>query len=148
MESKSLVVNIRSAYDNRKVWYNNNMNRPLYSFLTRWLVCSLGLWIAAGLLGSSISYNNEFSVIVLAGLVLAIVNVFIKPVLVIFSLPAILFSLGLFMIVINGLTVFIASKLYSQLLITNFWAAVFAGMVIGLVNYLVTAILEERRKPA
>jgi putative membrane protein len=124
------------------------MNRPLYSFLTRWLVCSLGLWIAAGLLSSRISYDNDIEVIILAGLVLAIVNIFLKPILVIFSLPAILFSLGLFMIIINGLTVFIASKLYERLEITNFWAAVFAGMVIGLVNYLVTAILEERRKPA
>ena len=124
------------------------MSRPLYSFLTRWLVCSLGLWIAAGLLSSRISYDNDIEVIVLAGLVLAIVNIFLKPILVIFSLPAILFSLGLFMIIINGLTVFIASKLYERLEITNFWAAVFAGMVIGLVNYLVTAILEERRKPA
>lgn len=124
------------------------MNRPLYSFLTRWLVCSLGLWIAAGLLGSSISYDSRFKVIVIAGLVLALINVFLKPILIIFSLPAILFSLGLFMIIINGLTVFIASKLYSPLHITNFWAAVFAGMVIGLVNYLVTHILEERRKEA
>lgn len=83
--------------------------------------------------------------IVLAGLILAIVNIFLKPILIIFSLPAILFTLGLFMIIINGLTVFIASKLYEPLHITNFWAAVFAGIVIGLVNYLVTAILEERR---
>lgn len=124
------------------------MNRPLYSFLTRWLVCSLGLWIAAGLLSSSITYDSKLKVIIIAGLVLAIINVFLKPLLVVLSLPAILFSLGLFMIVINGLTVFIASKLYTPLHITNFWAAVFAGMVIGLVNYLVTAILEERRKPA
>ena len=124
------------------------MNRPFYSFLTRWLVCSLGLWIAAGLLSSSITYDSKLKVIIIAGLILAIINVFLKPLLIIFSLPAILFSLGLFMIVINGLTVFIASKLYSPLHITNFWAAVFAGMVIGLVNYLVTAILEERRKPA
>lgn len=123
------------------------MYRPFYSFLTRWLVSSLGLWIAAGILSSSITYDNKLKVIVVAGLVLAIVNVFIKPILVVFSLPAILFSLGLFMIVINGLTVLIASKLYAPLQITNFWAAVFAGMVVGLVNYLVTAILEERRKP-
>lgn len=123
------------------------MYRSFYSFLTRWLVSSLGLWIAAGILSSSITYDNKLKVIVVAGLVLAIVNVFIKPILVVFSLPAILFSLGLFMIVINGLTVLIASKLYAPLQITNFWAAVFAGMVVGLVNYLVTAILEERRKP-
>jgi putative membrane protein len=122
------------------------MNRPLYRFLTRWLVCSLGLWIAAGFLGDSINYGSEISVIVVAGLILAVINIVLKPVLVIFSLPAILFTLGLFMIIINGLTVYIASKLYAPLHITNFWAAVFAGMVIGLVNYLVTAILEDREK--
>jgi putative membrane protein len=119
------------------------MNKPLYRFLTRWLVCSLGLWIAAGFLGSSITYDSKLRVIIIAGLVLAVINVIIKPVLVILSLPAILLTLGLFMIVVNGLTVFIASKLYTPLHITNFWAAVFAGMVIGLVNYLVTAILED-----
>ncbi len=117
-------------------------NRPLYSFLTRWLVCSLGLWIAASFLSSSISYDNRLRVIVIAGLVLAVINVVLKPILIIFSLPAILLTLGLFMIIINGLTVFIASKLYHSLHVTNFWAAVFAGMVIGLVNYLVTAILD------
>ncbi len=123
------------------------MNRPIYRFLTRWLVCSLGLWIAASFLSNSISYDSRLRVIIIAGLVLAIINVVIKPILVIFSLPAILLTLGLFMIVINGLTVFIASKLYHPLHITNFWAAMFAGMIIGLVNYLVTAILEDAGEP-
>ncbi|MCA9334374.1 phage holin family protein [Candidatus Saccharibacteria bacterium] len=122
------------------------MNHPLIRFLTRWLVCSLGLWIAAGLLGGSISYDGELGVVVVAGLLLAIINTIIKPILIIFSLPALLITLGLFMIVINGLTVYIASKLYEPLHITNFWAAIFAGIVIGLVNYLVTAILEDVNK--
>jgi putative membrane protein len=122
------------------------MNKPIFRFLTRWLVCSLGLWIAANFLSNSISYDNRFRVIVIAGLVLAVINVILKPILVIFSLPAIVLTLGLFMVIINGLTVFIASKLYHPLHVTNFWAAVFAGMVIGLVNYLVTAILEDTTK--
>ena len=120
-----------------------NNRPPLLRFLIRWLVCSLGLWIAAGLLSSSISYNSDIGVIIIAGLLLAIINVVLKPILVILSLPAIVFTLGLFMVIINGLTVFIVSKLYEPLHITNFWAAVFAGMVIGLVNYLVSAILKE-----
>jgi len=78
---------------------------------------------------------------VVAGALLAIINIIIKPILVILSLPAILFTLGLFLVVINGLTVFLVSALYPSLHITNFWAAIFAGIVIGLVNYLVTAIL-------
>jgi len=124
------------------------MNTIFGRLAVRWFVCSLGLWIAAGLLGSSISYEQKFSVIVIAGLVLAIVTLFIKPLVILLSLPAILLSLGLFMLVVNGFMVFLVSKLYTPLHITNFWAAIFAGVVIGLVNYLVTTIVEsERKKP-
>lgn len=122
------------------------IKHPFVRLLLRWFICSLGLWIAAGILSSSISYDERLSVIVIGGLVLALVNIVIKPIIVIFALPALLFTLGLFMIVINGLMVYVASKLYSPLEVTNFLAAVFAGMVIGLVNYLVTTIIESERK--
>jgi putative membrane protein len=105
----------------------------------------LGLWIAAGLLSGSISYDNRISVIVVGGLILALVNIVIKPIVVIFALPALLLTLGLFMVIINGLMVYLASVFYDPLHISSFWSAVFAGMVIGLVNYLVTTILESDR---
>ena len=121
-----------------------NINRgPFTRFAIRWFICSLGLWVASGLLGGWVTYERIGAVIV-AGLLLAIVNVIIKPFVIILSLPAILFSLGLFMIVINGLMVLLVSWLYSPLQVTNFGAAMLAGMVIGLVNYLVTNILEEQ----
>lgn len=107
-------------------------------------MCSLGLWIAAGLLSNSVSYDSRLGVIIMSGLLLAILNSILKPILVFLSLPAILVTVGLFMIVINGLTVYLASKLYTPLHITNFGAAIVTGIIIGLVNYLVTAILEER----
>lgn len=113
----------------------------LLRFLVRWFVSSLGLWIAAGFLGGRLSYGGSIGVIIIAGMVLAILNILIKPFLVLISLPAILLSLGLFMIVINGLTVFLTSKLYPSLQLSSFWAAIVAGIVIGLVNYLVTLII-------
>ena len=116
---------------------------PLTRLLIRWLVSSLGLWIAAGILSTSISYSSLYAIVV-AGLILALINSIIKPILVILSLPAIVLTLGIFMVIINGLTVYIASRLYTRLHITNFLAAVFAGMVIGLVNYLVSAIIEKK----
>ncbi len=116
---------------------------PLGRFSVRWFVCSLGLWIAAGFLDGRISYNSRLGVIIVSGFILAIVNTVIKPFVVLLSLPAILFSLGLFMIVINGLMVMLASKLYHPLAITSFGAAMLAGVVIGLVNYLVTTIVED-----
>ncbi|GAC1388243.1 MAG: phage holin family protein [Candidatus Saccharimonadales bacterium] len=120
------------------------MNKgPIARFIIRWLVCSLGLWIAAAVLGGRLTYNSSLPAIIIAGLVLALVNIVIKPIIVILAMPAILFSLGLFMIVINGLTVLLASKFYHGLQVNNFGAAMLAGMVIGLVNYLVTTILES-----
>jgi putative membrane protein len=122
------------------------MNHGLiYRFLVRWVVCSLGLWIAAVILGSGVEYEGSLHVIV-AGLILALINSIIRPFVVILSLPAILFTLGLFMIIINGFTVFLVSVFYDPLHITNFWMAILAGMIIGLVNYLVTAILENRER--
>ncbi len=117
---------------------------PLSRFIIRWFVCSLGLWMAAGFLAQKITYDSGLGVVIVAGMILAIVNVIIKPLVVILSLPAILFSLGLFMIVINGLMVLFVSWVYPPLEVDNFGAAMLAGMVIGLVNYLVTTILEEK----
>ncbi|MFI5271349.1 MAG: phage holin family protein [Candidatus Saccharimonadales bacterium] len=121
--------------------------KPGYNFLLRWFVCSLGLWISAALLSSSITFSSQFGVIVISGFILALINTVLKPFLVFLSIPALLLSLGLFMLIINGFTVYLVSKLYHSLHITNFWAAVFAGMVIGLVNYLVTAIVEDATNP-
>lgn len=121
-----------------------SMPKPFMRLVLRWFICSLGLYIAANLLSSHIQYKGTY-VIIVAGLVLAIINSIIKPILVVLSLPAIILSLGLFMILINGITVYIASRLYPQLHINNFLAAIFAGMVIGLVNYLVESIIERKK---
>src|SRR5690348_11242498 len=117
-----------------------------YRFALRWLVCSLGLWIAAGLLGGNVSYGNHIGAVIISGLLLAVINAVLRPLLILLSLPALLLTVGLFMIVINGLTVYLVSILYHPLQISNFGAAILTGIIIGLVNYLVTAILEERSK--
>jgi putative membrane protein len=121
----------------------------LYRFLVRWAVCGLGLWIAAGLLSDNIEFEttgSKLGVVIISGLILAIINSVIKPLVVLLSLPAILLTLGLFMVVINGFSVLLASWLYEPLHIENFWYAMLAGVIIGLVNYLVTAILETKER--
>lgn len=124
----------------------NKSNRSfLGRLLIKWLVSALGLWIAAALLGDKIDYNDQAGVIIVSGLILALINMFIKPVIIFLSLPALLLTLGLFMIVINGLTVLLASALYEPLHVSSLWAAMLAGMVIGLINYLVVTILEETK---
>ena len=81
-----------------------------------------------------------------AGLFLALVNMALKPILVILSFPAIIFSLGLFMLVLNGFLILIASWLYSPLYVKNLGVAIVAGIIVGLVNFLVSKVLEDVKK--
>jgi len=123
------------------------MHRSLPArFLLRWIASSLGLWLAAAVLSSRISYGDSALAIVGAGFLLAVLNMLLRPLLILLTLPAVILTLGLFTIIINGLVVYIASGLYAPLHITSFWAAVFAGIVIGLVNYLISALLEDRQR--
>ena len=116
-------------------------------FLVRWFVSSFGLWLASELLGSdSVSYENDFWVIVVGGFILALANTFIRPLIVFLTLPAVLLSLGIFMIVINALMVLFAAWVYEPLDVSGFGTAVITGILIGLVNWLVGILLEDEKK--
>lgn len=116
-------------------------------FLVRWLVSGLGLWIAAALLGSErLSVGGSWHTVVIAGLVLALVNMVLKPIVIFLSIPALLLTLGLFMLVVNGLLIMIVDWLYKPFEVSSFWVAVVAGIIVTLVNYLVTQVLEDIRE--
>ncbi|MBI5906621.1 phage holin family protein [Candidatus Saccharibacteria bacterium] len=120
------------------------MQRLFISLLLRWVASSLGLWIAMAILGSSrLDVGDNFTTLVVAGLVLALVNMALKPILVVISFPAIILSLGLFMLVINGLVLLIASWLYDSLYVKNFGVAVVAGVILAVVNLLVSKIIKD-----
>jgi len=116
-------------------------------FLVRWLVNSLALWIAVRILSSGdfASSSAGIATFLLAGLVFSLVNVVLRPIIVILSLPAILLTLGLFMLVINGIMVYVALMLVPSIEIT-FVGAILAGMVISLTNYVLSGIIESYRK--
>ena len=122
------------------------MNNARSRFVVRWVVSIIGLWIASELLGSeSLSYGGRFGAIVFSGFILALMNTFIKPLVVFLTLPAVLLSLGIFMVVINALMVLLAANLYGPLEVGGFGVAVITGLVIGLVNWLVSAMLEDKK---
>ena len=120
------------------------MKSPLIKFVIRWLVSSLGLWVASGLLGPArLNIDGHWGTILGAGFFLALVNMALKPLLIVLSFPAILLSLGLFMLVVNGLVVLIASWIYHPLYVKNLGVAIIAGLILGLINFLVSRILED-----
>lgn len=124
------------------------MNKAfLTAFVTRWAVTSLGLWIAASILGPDrLSIGNGLGTTLVAGFLLALVNMALKPLLIVLSFPAIVLSLGLFMLIVNGALILIASWLYSPLYVRNLGVAIIAGIILGLVNFLVTRVMENFEK--
>lgn len=121
------------------------LGKTAAQFVVRWLVSSLGLWIAASLLGPErMSVGEGMGTLLIAGLFLAIINMFLKPLLVILSFPAIILSLGLFMLLVNGFLIMLAHWIYSPLYVKNFGVAILAGIIVGLVNFLVSQILEAK----
>ncbi|HUC78965.1 MAG TPA: phage holin family protein [Candidatus Saccharimonadales bacterium] len=117
---------------------------PILRFLVYWIVCGLGIWVATFLLHQQINYSNQFTVIVVSGFILALVNLVVKPIVILLSFPAILLTLGLFMVIINALMLILVSLIYPSLHISSFTTALLAGMVIGLVNYIVSRILDKK----
>jgi putative membrane protein len=120
------------------------MKRQFLVFIVRWILNSFGLWVAVRLFGTG--YNNEAiaasaSAFLLAGLIFSIINSILRPIVIILSLPAILLTLGLFTIIVNGLMVYISLSLAPGLSMT-FWNSVLTGIVLSLVNYIVSSALE------
>lgn len=120
------------------------MRKQLLVFLLRWILISFGLWVSSRLLGHNFQDTGATtSTFLLAGLVLSLINTIIKPIVVVLSLPAILLTLGLFMLIVNGLMVYIALGLVPGLQVT-FWGAVLTGMIISLINYVITGIMDYK----
>jgi putative membrane protein len=114
----------------------------LRKFALRWLVNFLGLWAAAEVMTGSIQYNEKLRVLVIAALIFSLVNAFIRPLVIILSLPAIVLTLGLFTLVINAFMLYLVTKLYPSFHLRSFWTAVVATIIIWVVNYLLTDLLE------
>lgn len=118
----------------------------LRKFALRVLVNFLGLWAAAELMTGSIGYNDKLSILVIAALIFSVVNAVIRPLVVILSLPAIVLTLGLFTLVINAFMLFLVTKIYPSFQLRSFWTAVVATIIIWIVNYLLTELLEPKRE--
>jgi putative membrane protein len=118
------------------------MKKQFTVFVLRWALNSFGLWIASRLFGGSFEDTNAtLTTFMVAGLALSLANSFLKPIVIVLSLPAILLTLGLFILVVNGLMVYIALKFVPGMRI-SFVASILTGMIISLINYVINGIMD------
>ena len=112
-------------------------------FLKRWLVDTVAVLVAANVV-KGISYSGTGGLLV-ASLLLGVLNAFLRPLLLLLSLPLLLLSLGLFALVINAILLSLVSWLVDTFEVQSFWAAIWGGLVISLISMIGNAVLGTNR---
>lgn len=103
----------------------------------RWILSTLAILIAAYLIpGVEVTLVGA----VVLAVVLGIINLFLRPILILLTLPLTIITLGLFSLVINALLVLLAGLIVPGFTVSGFWAAFFFAIVVSLVNALFDAL--------
>lgn len=105
----------------------------MLKFFIRWAINSIALLLVVHMT-SRVSVDS-WTVLIAAALVLGLLNAFLKPLIVIITLPFNIMSLGLFTLVINGFLFYLASKLTQGFHVAGFWSAMWAALLFSIVSF-------------
>ncbi len=118
---------------------NSGLQKVFFQLLTTTLVL-----LIADYLMQSVNFDQAWVAIVTA-IVLAILNVFLKPLLVLLTIPATLITLGLFLLVINAAILLIAAEIVPGFHVQSFWSAVLLSLFISLANGFILGNIRVQR---
>lgn len=102
-------------------------------FLVRTLVGALGLWIASAIV-PGMAFRGP-GVLLLAAVLLGVVNAFVRPVLVLLTLPITVLTLGLFLLVVNAAMLGLVAAMLDGFTLSGFWAALAGSLVVSLTTW-------------
>ena len=109
-------------------------------FILRALAAALGFWLAAKLIHGV--HVGSVESLIAAGLVLGVVNALVRPILVFLTLPLTLITLGLFLLVINGFTVWLVTVFIHGVRIDSLWHAVLTAIIVGVTSWLASGLID------
>ena len=111
-------------------------------FLIRAVVVGIGLWLASKIV-SGIGFNSTGTLIA-AALLLGIVNAFVRPIIVILTLPITLLTLGIFLLVINALMIELVAYFLPGFIVAGFWSAIGAAIIVSLTSWVMSGWIGPR----
>ena len=110
-------------------------------FLLRGAFAAVGLWVATYFV-TSLQFETPVT-LVIAGLLLGLVNAFVRPIAIVLTLPITLVTLGVFLLVINAAMVGLVAWLLPGMSIGGFWPAFFTAIVVAVVSWIGHALLRS-----
>jgi putative membrane protein len=114
-------------------------------FILRIVANALAIFVAVRLI-EEITFTGDFIDYLIVGIVLALVNTFIRPILKIVSAPLIFITLGLFMLVINAVILFAVDYFVEVLSITNIMGYVWGTIIISIANAIIVGSFKKHKK--
>ena len=111
-------------------------------FIIKVLITAVAVYLAAYLLPGV--DNKDVKTTILVALVLALLNTFIKPILIILTIPITILTLGLFLLIINALMVKWAAGLVSGFEVDGWWSALLVSLIVSVVSYILNGLIAER----
>ncbi len=117
----------------------------MQNFLIRLFVNALALGAAAWFL-DGIQMSGGFFDVLLVALVFGLLNAVLKPILLFFSIPLLVVTLGLFALVVNALLLMITARLLDDFAVSGFWTAVLGSIVISLVTMILGSVLKDGKR--
>jgi putative membrane protein len=114
------------------------MSPSLKMFLQRWVINTVAVMVAANVI-PGIDHEGLTPLLV-ASLVLGILNVILRPLLLLLSLPLVIFTLGLFVWVINALLLYFVGQLVKSFHVADFWSALWGALVISVVSLVLNSV--------
>ncbi len=105
------------------------------------VICFLGLWIASLL--DLVYYGENILNLVIASLVLAAINLTIRPVMMLLSIPFIIVTLGLFIWLVNALMLWLTALLVPPFDLDGFWKTIGAAFILWIFNMLLGGVMRD-----
>lgn len=85
----------------------------------------------------------SFTTAVIVAVVLGLLNLFVKPILVILTLPVTFFTLGLFLLVINAIIILLCTKIVGGFNVDTFWTALWFSIILSILQSIANGIIGE-----
>jgi putative membrane protein len=122
------------------------MNSPVAHLLVRWLVLALGVVIATRLVPGI--HCSDAGALIAVVVLLSFFNAILRPILVLFTLPFIIVTMGLGIVVINAILFLFVGRLVDGFTVAGFWPAVGGSLVVSVTNFVVNAFMRSSaRRP-
>jgi putative membrane protein len=114
-------------------------------FLFGWLSNVVALFVASWIV-PGVEYGDDFWVLFVAALVFTTVNWFVRPIVILFTLPAVILTLGLALILINTFMLYLTDWIVPSFETGSFWSTLGAAIIVSLVNLLLSLLLRPDEK--